>query len=379
MKLMVPIDADNGTYRLHGFIGQPGVSRANRQEELFFVNRRAVDNRTLHYGLMEGYHNALMKGRSPVCCLFLEMDPAGVDVNIHPAKREVRFHDDFALRHFVVKSVQEALLSFQASPLSVSIPSSSSESVPSDAPWTAPAAEAPRAGEQSLTAYRAPVVASTPELLSIAPVYAPKQEAAAPGANRLSFRLVGCVANLYLVAESSEGLVLIDQHAAHERVLFEQMLDRVAREEVKSQRLLFPVQLELPPREADFLRAQLETLQRIGLGVHEFGPTAFLIDALPPLVKTKNVEEFVRTLVVELQEAGGETRRSRRLGEEVVTKTVCRHAVKANDRLKPEEWEKLVEDLLNCRLPYTCPHGRPTMIQFSTNELEKKFGRAGAF
>jgi DNA mismatch repair protein MutL len=174
-------------------------------------------------------------------------------------------------------------------------------------------------------------------------------------------------------------LVLIDQHAAHERVLFEQMLDRVAHEEVKSQRLLFPVQLELPPREADFLRAQLDTLQRIGLGLHEFGPASFLVDALPPLVKTKNVEEFVRTLVVELQEAGGETRRARRLGEEVVTKTVCRHAVKANDRLKPEEWERLIQDLLACRLPYTCPHGRPTMIQFSKGELEKKFGRAGAF
>src|SRR5476649_1155136 len=112
----VPIEATSGELKLHGFIGKPGVSRAARHEELFFINQRPVENRTLHFGLLEGYHNSLMKGRYPVAILFLEMDPSGVDVNIHPAKREVRFHDDFTIRHFVVKSVQEALRDFSGAP-----------------------------------------------------------------------------------------------------------------------------------------------------------------------------------------------------------------------------------------------------------------------
>src|SRR6201996_5000996 len=114
--LTVPIDASSGELRLHGFIGKPGISRAARTEEIFFINQRPVENRTLHFGLLEGYHNSLMKGRYPVAILFLEMDPLGVDVNIHPAKREVRFHDDFTIRHFVVQSVQEALGKFSGAP-----------------------------------------------------------------------------------------------------------------------------------------------------------------------------------------------------------------------------------------------------------------------
>jgi DNA mismatch repair protein MutL len=183
------------------------------------------------------------------------------------------------------------------------------------------------------------------------------------------------VANLYIVAESPEGMVLIDQHAAHERVLFEQMLRRMALQNPASQQLLFPVTIEFLPREADFLLEQVETLQQAGVGITRFGPSTFLIDALPAMVKARDVAEFIRTVVTDLQQEGGETRKGRRLSEEVVAKTVCRHAVKANDALKPAEWDQLLHDLLACDLPYTCPHGRPTMIQLSLAELEKKFGR----
>jgi DNA mismatch repair protein MutL len=379
-KMLVPIEAEDGDLRLHGFIGQPGVSRANRQEQHFFINRRPVDNRTLHFGLLEGYHNTLMRGRYPVTVLFLEMDPAGLDVNIHPAKREVRFHDDARLRHFIVRAVQTALRKFQAMPVSVplstgfrdqkqevlispSLPSEHKRSLPSEAP--------------ALVPHDLPLSPSKSSEMSSTPAVPAFQNPASEIRNRMGFRLLGVVAHLYIIAESPEGLVLIDQHAAHERILFEQMLDRLRHEEVKSQRLLLPVTVEFPPREADFLKAQLDSLSKIGVGISLFGAASFLVDALPPMVKTKNVAEFIRTLAVELQEAGGETRKARRLSEEVVAKTVCRHAVKANDRLRPDECEKLIQDLLACDLPYTCPHGRPTMIQISRVELEKKFGRAG--
>ncbi len=183
------------------------------------------------------------------------------------------------------------------------------------------------------------------------------------------------MANLYIVAESPEGLVLIDQHAAHERVLFEEMLKRMALQDPAAQQLLFPVTLEFLPREADFVLAQVDTLQQAGVGITRFGPSSFLVDALPAMVKPRDVADFIRTIIADLQQEGGETRKGRRLSEEVVAKTVCRHAVKANDVLHPAEWDSLLHDLLACDLPYTCPHGRPTMIQLSAAELNRKFGR----
>jgi DNA mismatch repair protein MutL len=397
----LPIDASSGGLHLHGFIGRPGVSRAARNEELFFINQRPVENRTLHFGLLEGYHNSLMKGRYPVAILFLDMDPSGVDVNIHPAKREVRFHDDFTIRQFVVQSVQEALRKFSGAPAArFTFDQAAAPGVAVDLRATDRAAlrddSAKVSHPEPVEATNAKGLASLPESPPLQlerepepafsqpalplpeetppPKIAPRPEPLIT--NRLGLHVIGCVAQLYLVAESPEGLVLIDQHAAHERVLFEQMLRRMARQDPASQQLLFPVTLDFLPREADFVLAQVETLQQAGVGITRFGPSSFLVDALPAMVKPRDVAEFIRTVVTDLQQEGGETRKGRRLSEEIVAKTVCRHAVKANDALKPAEWDRLLHDLLACDLPYTCPHGRPTMIQLSLAELDKKFGRA---
>jgi DNA mismatch repair protein MutL len=401
--LTVPLDASSGQLRLRGFIGKPGISRAARNEEIFFINQRPVENRTLHFGLLEGYHNSLMKGRYPVAVLFLDMDPSGVDVNIHPAKREVRFHDDFTIRHFIVKAVQEALHEFSGAPAA---------SVRFDAPpdrtnttyktdttnrTSAPEEPSPQPSHESYKSHTSHKSYSADAPLENPPLQLEKEaepqvlqptlplpeEERRPSTprpeplitNRLGLRVIGCIGLLYLVAESPEGMVLIDQHAAHERVLFEQMLKRMALQDPAAQQLLFPVTLEFLPRDADFLLAQIEPLQQAGVGITRFGPSAFLIDALPAMVKPRDVAEFIRTVVTDLQQEGGETRKGRRLSEEVVAKTVCRHAVKANDALRPAEWDQLVHDLLACDLPYTCPHGRPTMIQLTLAELEKKFGR----
>jgi DNA mismatch repair protein MutL len=418
MELVVPLTAESGALKLHGFIGKPGVSRAARGEELFFINQRPVENRTLHFGLLEGYHNSLMKGRYPVAVLFLEMDPSGVDVNIHPAKREVRFHDDFTLRQFIVQAVTQTLRNVSGAPaakfefgssapivaavydrrptLESSLqPPSGPENKSSEAGSPTPFADEPKTstrplgpdtrevseGQRPLASQEAGESDATnpePKANDLPLEIEPQPPARRPEpliTNRLGLRVLGCVANLYLVAESPEGLVLIDQHAAHERVLFEQMLKRMALQNPAAQQLLFPVTLEFLPREADFVLAQVETLQQAGVGITRFGPASFLVDALPAMVKARDVAEFIRTIVADLQQEGGETRKGRRLSEEVVAKTVCRHAVKANDALRPEEWDNLLHDLLACDLPYTCPHGRPTMIQLSTAELHKKFGR----
>jgi DNA mismatch repair protein MutL len=188
-------------------------------------------------------------------------------------------------------------------------------------------------------------------------------------------RLVGVVGKLYVVLESDRGLVLLDQHAAHERILFEQMLNRLEHHDLApSQRLLLPETVELSARDSAFLRGQLPALTRLGVSLSEFGERTFLLDALPPFAKVTEPRRFVLELVDELKAAGQEMN-TLRLGEHIVAKTVCRHAVKARDPLAGPELERLVEDLRLCAMPYTCPHGRPTLIEMSFRELEKKFGR----
>ena len=189
-------------------------------------------------------------------------------------------------------------------------------------------------------------------------------------------RLVGVSGRLYVVLESDRGLVLLDQHAAHERILFEQMLTRLERhDQAPSQRLLLPETVELSARDANFLREQLLVLTRLGVGLSEFGERTFLLDALPPFVRAADSRKFVLELVDGLK-AAGQAVNTLRLGEHTVAKTVCRHAVKANDPLAGRELQNLVEDLRRCAMPYTCPHGRPTLIEMNFRELEKKFGRS---
>ncbi len=396
------------TFRVWGLIGSPGVSRATRESQHLFVNRRPVENRGLNYALIEGYHTSLMKGRYPVCCLFLEIDPAAVDVNVHPAKREVKFHREFEIRKFVAQAVRETLLAFHAEPekpkQNLTTKTQSTQSEAKAETKLAPELFTPSLPTFSHKAKPVPTaefpkqVFSTVVQSEIRPA-APKQSdggnlksetsQSAPSAKsadsfppsgptpllNVPMRLVGVIGRLYVVLESDRGLVLLDQHAAHERILYEQMLNRLEQNgQAPSQKLLLPETVELPARDAAFLREQLPALTRLGVGLSEFGERTFLLDALPPFVKAADPRRFVFDLVDELRAAGREVNLAR-LGEHTIAKTVCRHAVKANDPLAGAELENLVEDLRRCAMPYTCPHGRPTLIEMNYRELEKKFGR----
>ena len=397
--------------RVWGLAGSPGVSRATRDNQFIFVNRRPVENRGINYALIEGYHTSLMKGRYPICCLFLEIDPAVVDVNIHPAKREVKFRRESEVRKLVAQAVREALLAFHGEgrkelgagapgrgdeqmeaighPLEIKpTPELSTPSLPEfpfpakTREWPSPVSQPPlRMGFSK--AIPAEPMPSTAVPHSVLPPAAaepatgnrPAALVSATPLLNVPLRLVGVIGRLYVVLESDRGLVLLDQHAAHERILFEQMLNRLEQNEfAPTQKLLLPETIELSPRDANFLRAQLAALTRLGVGLNEFGERTFLLDALPPFVKAADARRFVLDLVDELKAAGREVNLAR-LGEHTVAKTVCRHAVKANDPLAGPELENLVADLRRCAMPYTCPHGRPTLIEMNYRELEKKFGR----
>lgn len=408
------LDHRFSTLRVWGFVGAPGVSRSTREDQHVFVNRRPVENRGLNFALMEGYHTALMKGRYPVCCLFLEIDPAAVDVNIHPAKREVKFHREREVRQLVAEAVRQTLLNFHESKSTVYSkqptatnrpvevvgetfearpnPELSTPSLPIPLPpkpaheWPAVPIEQPLlkmgfARPLPGPTNPAPTFQTERSPSALDPVAAPKQSEGGPPSPAtvpllaVPLRLVGVIGKLYVVLESDRGLVLLDQHAAHERILFEQMLNRLEqKQQADSQKLLLPETVELSARDANFLREQLPSLTRLGVGLSEFGERTFLLDALPPFVKVSDARKFVLELVDELK-AAGQSINSLRLGEHTIAKTVCRHAVKANDPLAGAELENLVADLRRCAMPYTCPHGRPTLIEMNFRELEKKFGR----
>jgi len=396
--------------KIWGLIGSPGVSRATRESQFIFVNRRPVENRGVNYALIEGYHTSLMKGRYPVCCLFLEINPAAVDVNIHPAKREVKFHREFEIRKFVAQAIRETLLAFgefqapspkpkvelpQTQPEISNLkfqpekfaPEISTPALPQFPEKLKPIAEPPKNPAQQSPlkmgfAPTSPVESREPKAEKFPPASESRPPAldtrpstAATPLLNVPLRLIGVIGKLYVMLESDRGLVLLDQHAAHERILFEQMLNRLEQNEfAPTQKLLLPETIELSPRDANFLRQQLAVLTKLGVGLSEFGERTFLLDALPPFVKAADARKFVLDLVDELKAAGREVNLAR-LGEHTIAKTVCRHAVKANDFLAGPELENLVEDLRHCAMPYTCPHGRPTLIEMNYRELEKKFGR----
>ncbi len=325
-----------------GLIGRAGVSRQTRTQQLVFVNGRAIESPVLTAGLREGYHTALMKGQFPVTFLFVQLDPAAVDVNVHPAKREVRFRDPAAVREAIVRAVQRTLESgrrdwqeqFQApSPgaaavAAVADPSAGGDRHTLDQPGTAsPAATATVATPQ--------LFAEPLRSVTSAPVPDPPRPAmnGTPSAAGQEFQIIGVLNKLYVLMENANGLVLVDQHAAHERILFEELRRRMEEKGVPSQRLLLPQTFDLPPRDAEWVERNLATLQKMGIGIEPFGAQTFKIDSLPTFLRTNDASALMREVIDSLRTVSNSSS-ALRLGEDMIAKTVCRHAVKANDPLR---------------------------------------------
>jgi DNA mismatch repair protein MutL len=365
-----------------GLIGQAGLSRQTRAQQLFFVNGRAIESGLITAAVREGYHTALMKGQYPVTFLFLTLDSGAVDVNVHPAKREVRFRDPTAVRDAIALSVRQTLergrIEWQEKFRAPASSSLTEIKIPAAA-MAQPQLETAVGPKNFRPAYR-------PSEFAPPARFVPKdrKESAPgsvdPGTTRRTatvpqqFQIIGVLNKLYVLMENADGLVLVDQHAAHERILFEELRRRMEEQGVPAQRLLLPQTIDLPPRDTDWIDRNMSILQKMGIGIESFGPNTFKIDSLPSFLNVSDPTQFMRKVIDDLKSASNSSS-AMRLGEEMIAKTVCRHAVKANDPLRYLEVEKLIQNLLECDLPYCCPHGRPTMIQISLAELEKKFGR----
>lgn len=367
-RQMLEVVAEYDNLRITGFISPLTLTRSNRKGITFFVNGRPVLDATLTTSLLQAYHNLLMVGRFPLAVLFLEIPSELIDVNVHPTKAEVRFRDRDQVFSGVQRAVRRALLAYAPVPGLEASPSSfPTWRFPGDAPTR----QADLAWEMAAEARS---LDQKDDLTSQMSAFAPAGQPALPGSAVPLLRLVGQLAATYLVAEGPDGLYLIDQHAAHERVLFERFMSQL-KDKIPAQTLLQPVQVNLPPAGARLLGDQLPLLSRLGFQIESFGPNTFLVRGIPALLAAAPVADAVRVVVEDFEE--DETPLQAELEARVIARVCKRAAVKAGRVLTPEEQRALLSDLEACQSPRTCPHGRPTMIHISVDLLERQFGRKG--
>ena len=411
-KAMIPVDYREAGIHITGYIARPGITRSKRREQRAFVNGRPAESGSIYYGLREAYHTLVMKGRYPPVVLYLEMPPEQVDVNVHPTKREVRFRDGRLVAQLVSAAVRRALRDYAAGDVQSKhshVASQNTERQHATGEMQPPGTERqfPEWTPAGINATTVPAAHSPPPISTAVPgakladraVHAQTSNSAsslsgqpsqtqqteydASGAtgpspsaatrNELqNLRVLGVYKALYLIAEGPSGLVLIDQHAAHERILFEKLLTAAKARDGVSQPLLIPVTVELAPSDADILVNNQEHFSKLGFGIEPFGGGTFMINAIPAHFPQENVTGMVQDIVDELRDGTG---RAPRADEVRVAQAACKHAVKAEDPLAPDEINQLIKDLAQAEMPYTCPHGRPVMINIPDSELQKRFGR----
>jgi DNA mismatch repair protein MutL len=382
---LVPIECAEPGLRLSGLIGRPGVGRATRHEMIVFVNARPVDSRTLNYALIESYHESMPKGRYPVAFVFFECDPAAVDVNVHPAKREVRFRSESQVRGFVIRAVLQrlrelttpAVPAVPAAPAAVGGPGwpragAGGEATPS------PAGEKPTAPTGLL-----PVLPLSPTALGPAraithhvptqvpvpdrPPSVPPPKAAAP-----AWRFVGLAHGSYVLFETASGVVLLDRRAAHERVWFERLRDQFRAGAVPSQRLLLPVPVELDTIASALLLDRLKFLETHGFEIAEFGRNFFRVEAVPAWMEPADAEPFLRDLIGAFRE-GVIPDRNTDLAREELARLAVAKAVRLPEGASETEMKSLVAQLFATSAPLTSPSGRPVYIELNHGELARRF------
>jgi len=361
-RQMIEVISEDDNLKVSGYISPPGLTRSNRKEMQFFVNQRPVQDPALSKALTQAYHTLIMKGRYPISVLFLEVAAERVDVNVHPTKSEVRFEDKGEIFKGVGRAVRRALLAHTPVP--------DVDNIRGAQLWGGPAPDHRHVKRQVDPAWT--MLEKTQEDVPFGFSQDSAQISAELGAPIL--RLIGQVAATYLIAEGPDGLYLIDQHAAHERILFEQFMANQSGN-IPSQVLLDSVVVDFSPSSADLVQENLPILNQLGFDVEEFGPGSFVIRSVPVLLINTSPEATLRAAVEDLEV--DETPLEKNKEEKIIARVCKKAAVKAGQVLSPDEQKRLILDLESCQSPRTCPHGRPTMIHLSVDLLEQKFGRTG--
>jgi DNA mismatch repair protein MutL len=353
--------------QVSGLVGPPSFHRANRTYITVFVNGRWVKDASLTYAITQAYHRLLPNGRHPLAVVKVDLPPSDVDVNVHPTKAEVRFRDGDAVFRAVQKAVRSTLL--ERAPIREV--DSSRGGAGFEREWSdpRPAAHPGESRRAQLAGLGQDEGAAQRGLQLVGDLSAAQEEGGIP-----PLRVIGQLGTTYIVTEGPRGMVLLDQHAAHERVLFERLLAEHDRAAVASQALLEPALVELGPDAASVLEEHLETLGQLGLEVESFGGSTMLVRSLPVIVSEDDPGQVLEDVAAAL--LTGDQPLALPV-EEAVARQVCkRAAVKAGQVLERAEMEELIRALEQCESPQTCPHGRPTMIHLTVAQLAHEFGRS---
>ena len=353
-----------------GFISMPERSRSDREDQFFFINGRCASAPVVYYCIRQAYSSLLPDGRHPSLFLFVQVPPGDVDVNVHPAKREVRFRRPPEVRDALISAMRNALGRDEKD---TAPPVMEETSAPPPLEQTVTIEDLPELhvfnypGMPMVSRDKAAPIDST------AGVTAEKDEAGRGDMPWKWCRILGQIGGLYVLLEMDDGFAMMDPHAAHERVMFEKFMKEMIEGGARSQALLSPETIELRPKDAQRVHKQEPLLKEMGFGISEFGADTFIIDAIPARLGEVSAKLLILDIVLVLEKAG--TKASESIYRESIARTACKAAVKANDRLSLAEIEQIVVDLALCEMPYTCPHGRPTMIFNSYQEIARKFSR----
>ena len=351
-------------YRLTGLTAKPGVGRSTRRELVTLVNRRPVDSRTLGFAVLDAYHGRIQKGRYPPAFLFLEIEPQEVDVNVHPAKREVRFRNDGAIRRFVLGAITDTLTAATVAErpkAELRAPAAKNEIDPArpskPSVSLGPISTKPRAAKTST----GPRITKSQKLAEPAKV------------NTTSWRLISILKKQYGLFDTPRGLVMLHIRYADQRVRFERILKSYKESTPPSQSLLIPQAIELEPLASEALLTHLDLINEQGFQVEEFGRHFYRIESLPAWLEPEQAEDFIRDMV-DLFRQRGESRKQSELIWESVAKLAVGGSYRRKDTMSEAAVQQLAETLINCETPHTSPFGKPTFNEITWSEWERRFG-----
>ncbi len=393
MEKMVKIKAGDEKPMIAGFVGKPEIARSNRAELYLFVNRRPIVSRSLYHAVQAGYGELLPKGKFAFAVVLIDIDSRQVDVNVHPTKNEVKFVDERGVHDLVYATIKESLISpqiiadlkttekskmpFQPDASKEKISTSQKQKSPQEDQLKEVSSFASqKAGDKELT--QKSIFSETSEKLAEGltkdgdRIEEAKKTSGAEGVDP-GVTNFWQLTDTYILSQVKGNLMVLDQHAAHERVLYEEALRNLTEKQASAQQVLFPTVSELTPKEFQILEEHKELIQKVGFEIKHFGGRTILVTAIPVLIRNKSGEVFLREILTQL-EVEGRVEKDRL--KAVAKSFACHGAIKAGERLNQEEMQCLMRQLFNTDEPYSCPHGRPTVIKLSLEELNKKFGRS---
>ncbi|MBS3781193.1 MAG: DNA mismatch repair endonuclease MutL [Candidatus Thermoplasmatota archaeon] len=350
-KKMIEVEKELEDFSLKGYVSKPEITRSNRKHIFTYVNSRYVKNNVLKNGIVDGFETLLKKGRYPLAFLDIDIDPAKIDVNVHPTKTKIRFLEAEKVRERIAEAVNDSLLKKDL------IPDRSTES------------EVERSGEISEERDRT-IDGEKSKGEQTKLEMDEKREIEKSKLSHMS--VLGILKDSYIVVETPSGMAIVDQHAAHERINYENLKDKLE-DDIDSQKLVSPKTVELKPKEAALLRANEELLERLGFDIDYFGKTTFRLRGVPVIFGEVQEKEILHSVLDELSEWKSNSLEERR--EEMIKYMACHDSVTAGDKLSITSAKELLERLGKVENPYTCPHGRPTIVSFAEKEIEKWFKR----